>query len=154
MKQTNRKERKEALIFKILIRYILGYVNISVEGYYIERFINVSISKNIFLWNTKIKKSTYAEVNVGIKDFKKLKEIARKTQCQIKINYKCGMPFIMNRYRKRKIFGIFLALIMCLIFIQSRFVWNIQIEGIERISEEEIISELSKSRSKYWNSKI
>ncbi len=142
------------MIFKILVRYILGYVNISVEGYYIERFINVAISKSIFLWNTKIRKSTYAEVNVGIKDFKRIKEVARKTQCRININSKCGIPFIMNRYRKRKIFGIFLALIICLIFMQSRFVWNIQIEGIERIKEEEIIEELSLSRIKNRNAKI
>lgn len=52
------------MIFKILIRYILGYVNISVEGYYIERFINVAINQGIFLWNTKIKMSTYAKINV------------------------------------------------------------------------------------------
>jgi len=154
LKQTNRKERIEVLIFKILIRYILGYVNISVEGYYIERFINVAISKNIFLWNTKIRRSTHAEVNVGIKDFKRIKEVARKTQCRININAKCGVPFIMNRYRKRKIFGIFLVLIICLIYTQSMFVWNIQIEGIERIKEEEIIGELSNARFKYRNAKI
>ena len=154
MKQTNRKERIRALIFKILIRYILGYVNISVEGYYIERFINVAISKSIFLWNTKIKRTTYAEVNVGIKDFKRIKEVARKTQCRINIKSKRGIPFIMNRYRKRKIFGIFLALIICLIYMQSRFVWNIQIEGIERIKEEEMIEELKNSRTKHRDAKI
>lgn len=81
----------------------------------------------------------------GIKDFKKLKDVARKTKCKITINSKCGMPFIMNRYRKRKIFGIFLISIICLIFAQSRFVWNIQVEGINRISEEEIIEELKKA---------
>ena len=57
------------MIFKILIRYILGYVNVSIEGYYIERFINVCISKNIFLWNVKIDRSTYAHANVRSKRF-------------------------------------------------------------------------------------
>ena len=64
------------MIFKILIRYILGYVNISVEGYYIERFINICIGSGVFLWNVKIKKATNAYANVGLKDFKKLREIA------------------------------------------------------------------------------
>ncbi|MDE5830773.1 MAG: sporulation protein YqfD [Clostridia bacterium] len=132
----------------------MGYVNISVQGYYIERFINVCISKNIFLWNIKIEKSTYAHANVGIKDFKKLKEVARKTKCRTTLNSKHGIPFFMNRYRKRKIFGIFLALIVALMYTQSRFIWNIQIEGLERIPEEEIISELSSIRTKYWYAKI
>ena len=52
------------LIFKIIINYILGYVNISVEGYYIERFINICISKGILLWNVKREKSTFMIANV------------------------------------------------------------------------------------------
>lgn len=68
MRKTNRK-RKVELIFKILIRYILGYVNVSIEGYYIERFINVCISKNIFLWNVKIENRAYARANVRSERF-------------------------------------------------------------------------------------
>lgn len=131
------------MIFKILIRYILGYVNISIQGYYIERFINVCISKGIFLWNVKIEKSTYAHANVGIKDFKKLKEASKRTKCRIKLNSKKGMPFLMNRYRKRKVFAILLASIVILIGMQARFIWNIEIQGLNRISEEEILAELS-----------
>ena len=53
------------MFFKILIYYILGYVNISVEGYFIERFINICISKNILLWNLKRKKSSFLYANIG-----------------------------------------------------------------------------------------
>lgn len=131
------------MIFRILIRYILGYVNISIEGYYIERFINVCISKSILLWNVKIDKSTYARANVGIKDFKKLKQTAKKTRCRVKLNTKRGLPFIMNRYRKRKIFFILLVTILVLIGLESRFVWNIEVQGLNRIPEEEIRAELA-----------
>ena len=30
-----------------------GYVNIIVEGYYIERFINICNNRKILLWNLK-----------------------------------------------------------------------------------------------------
>lgn len=131
------------MLFKILIRYLLGYVNISVQGYYIERFLNICISKNLFLWNTKIEKATYAHANVGVQDFKKLKEVARKTKCRITLNSKHGVPFLMNRYRKRKVFAVLLAMISLFIYLQSRFIWNIEIEGLNRIQEEEILQELS-----------
>ena len=130
------------MIFRILLRYILGYVNISVQGYYIERFINVCISKNIFLWNTKIEKSTYAHANVGIHDFKRIKEVAKKTRCRIKLNSKHGLPFLMNRYRKRKIFAILLLVIFIFVYVQSRFIWNIQIEGLDRIEQSELMTQL------------
>ena len=46
------------MFLKILLNYILGYVNIKVEGFFIERFINICISKKILLWNIKREKST------------------------------------------------------------------------------------------------
>ena len=66
------------MLFKILIKYILGYVNISVEGYYIERFINSCLSKGIFIWNVKRKKSTYMKANVRDKRFQKIKGSFKK----------------------------------------------------------------------------
>lgn len=131
------------MIFIILLKYIFGYVNISVEGYYIERFINTCISKSILIWNVKREKSTYMHANVGINDYKKLKQVAKKTKCKIKINDKKGLPFIMNKYRKRKIFFIFLIIILLTMYGTSKFVWNIEIEGNSEISKEEIIENLS-----------
>lgn len=133
------------LILKILPKYILGYVNISVEGYYIERFINTCISKSILLWNVKREKSTYMNANVGIKEYKELKQISKKTKCKIKIERKRGIPFIMNRYRKRKIFFILLVIIMISMYGTSKFVWNIEIEGTDKIQQEEIIKALEES---------
>lgn len=74
----------------------------------------------------------------GMQDFKKLKQIAKKTQCKVKINNKKGMPFLMNKYRKRKIFLACLMVITIVLYGTSRFIWNIQIEGIDRVSEDEI----------------
>lgn len=133
------------MIIKILIGYILGYVNISVEGYYIERFINTCISKSILIWNVKREKSTYMRANIGIQDYKKLKQVAKKTQCKIKIEQKRGIPFVMNRYRKRKIFFILLVLILLSMYGTSKFVWNVEIQGTNRISNEELLAELENS---------
>ncbi len=33
------------MFIKILLKYILGYVRITVEGYYIERFINICTTR-------------------------------------------------------------------------------------------------------------
>lgn len=131
------------MIFKILLSYICGYVNISVEGYFIERFINMCISKRILLWNTKREKSTYLQTNISIKNFKRIKEIAKKTKCRATINRKKGLPFILNRYKKRKIFIVALILITTSILMTSRYIWNIEIQGNERIETEEILAQLN-----------
>ncbi len=142
------------MVFKILIRYILGYVNISIQGYYIERFINLCISNGIFLWNVKLKEMAFASANVGIQDFKKLKIYAKKTGCRIKLESKRGLPFLMDRYKKRKIFFGVLILMALLFFAESRFIWNIEIRGIERINEEEIMQNLEEYGLKVRKTKI
>lgn len=132
------------MFIKILLNYILGYVRITVEGYYIERFINICRNNKIIIWNLKRDKSVQLNLNIGIKDFKKIKKIAKKTKCKVKIIKKKGLPFLFNRYKKRKIFFGFLLLILVLIGISSNFIWNIEIkiENAEQLDNiyEDIIS--------------
>ena len=87
------------MFLKIWLNYIIGYVNIKVESYFLERFINICISKKIFLWNIKRKKSSLLYTSISIKDYKKLKQIAKKTKSRIKIESKEGLPFVLHRYR-------------------------------------------------------
>ena len=126
----------------ILLRLILGYVRIEVEGYYIERFINICTNKKILIWNIKREKGVKLYLNIGISDFRKLSEIARKTKCKIKIRKKRGIPFLLNKYKKRKIFAIFLILICILIYISSGYVWNIEINVEDNLELENIEEEL------------
>lgn len=131
------------MFFKILIYYILGYVNISVEGFFLERFINMCISKKVLLWNLKRKKSSFLYANLGMKDFKKIKEIARITKCKVKIERKRGLPFLFNKYKKRKIFFIALLIVILVTFGISNFVWNIEVTGLNTIDEKEILENLN-----------
>lgn len=126
------------MYFKILMGYILGYVTIEIEGYFIERFMNLCNNQKIFLWNLKRKTSTIMKVNVNISDFKKLKNIARKTKCRVKICDKEGMPFFFHRYKKRKIFLLLFLLVIIGIGILSNFIWNIEITGTDKIDKKEI----------------
>lgn len=114
---------------KIILSYIFGYVRITIEGYYIERFINICINNKILIWNIKREKEgVKLFLNVGINDFKRLIQVSKKTKCKIKINKKTGMPFLLNKYRKRKIFALFLVIVIIAIMISSNYIWNIEIK--------------------------
>ena len=127
-----------------ILEYVSGYVNIVIEGYYIEQFINICNNKQIDLWNIKKENSIKVYASVCITDFKKLKQICKKTKCKIKIQSKKGLPFVIKKYKKRKFFFIFLLLIILTIIILSNFIWNIEIESDADISKEEIL-ELAQS---------
>lgn len=131
------------MYIKILLNYILGYVNILVEGFFTERFINTCINKNILLFNIKRDKSTIIYANVGIFDFKNVVKIAKQSKCRVKIQRKSGLPFLFNRYKKRKIFAIALVSIICVIIYLSNFIWNIEIIGTDKINQNELIKTIN-----------
>ncbi len=131
--------------FRDLYMYFTGFVTISVEGFFTERFINSCFSNAIFLWDLKREKSTYLRVKISSKDFKKIRKIARKTKCKVKIEKKRGLPILANRYRKRKIFLIVLAIIIAFMIFITRFIWNIDIIGENNINADEIKTLLSEN---------
>lgn len=119
------------MFVKILFKFILGYVRVSVEGYYIERFINVCKKKEIMIWNLKRKENVELSFNVSINDFRQVVKIAKKMQCNVSIVAKKGLPFLFNKYKKRKIFFLFLFVLIVLLVICSNFVWNVQIDVVD-----------------------
>lgn len=133
------------MIFKNLESYISGYLRINIEGYYIERFINICRKENIPVWNIKKEKEIRLAFNIKIKDFKKICKIAKTTKCKLKIKKKKGFPFILNRYRKRKIFAIFLILVIILIGMSSNYVWNIEVIEENGNNLENIMQNLNQS---------
>ncbi len=129
------------MFIKILLSYIIGYLVIEIEGYYIERFINICKSRNVTIWNLKRKEDIKLQFKARIQDFRELIKIAKKTRCKLKIKNKKGVPFLFHKYKKRKIFLIFLILFASLIILSSNFVWNVEIQiedgaSIENIEED------------------
>lgn len=123
-----------------LVQYVSGYVDVVIEGYYIERFINICSAKQILLWNLKRENSITLYASISIKDFKNLRSICKKTKCKLKIKDKRGFPFTLKKYRKRKIFLVLLLVIIFAIIILSNFIWNIDVEGNAHISKDELLA--------------
>ena len=130
------------MIIRVLLKYILGYVRITVEGYYIERFINICTTSKILIWNLKRERGIKLYLNIGIQDYYKAVKIAKKLKCKVKIEKKKGLPFILNRYRKRKIFVISLFVILIALYTSSNYVWNIEIQVEDNMQLENILEDV------------
>ena len=133
------------MFIKIIFSYILGFLKISVKGYYIERFINICKNNKITIWNLKRKDNIELNLNVRIKEFKEICKIAKKTGCKIKIKNKKGIPFLLHKYKKRKIFFILLILLVLIIGLSSCFVWNVEIEEENGYELENIREDIEKA---------
>lgn len=128
---------------KYLLEKINGYLYIKIEGYFTERLINKSRDQNILFWDTKRDKSTIVYAKIKLKDYRKLLKLAKMEKCRIKIIKKRGLPFILKKYRKRKILvGIVIISIISFIIL-SQFIWNIEIYGTESIDKEELMQDIN-----------
>jgi similar to stage IV sporulation protein len=125
-----------------LWNYFRGYVIINIEGLYMEKLINMCITRDIFLWDIRRLSHTSMEAKVSIKGFKALRKLVRKSGSRIYISEKNGYPFWLNKMKKRKmlLFGAFFSFIVLLLL--SSFILTIEITGNETIDQKTIIDVL------------
>lgn len=131
-------------MFKFILNYILGFYIIQVDGFYIERFINICLKENIFLWGIVRKKSSLITAKIGLYDYERAKEIARSCQTIIEIKKKIGLRFVIEKYKNRKAFFITVIIACIAIFALSKFVWKVEINSDAEINKNEIREELQK----------
>ena len=121
-----------------IIRYAKGYIRIRITGYSTERFLNACSHRGIILWGLEPKGRAY-EMNISIPGFRKLKPIIRKTGTKVSIVERFGLPFFLHKYRKRKMFFAGALLFAALIFLMSRYIWNIDIKGNLTYTDETLL---------------
>ena len=128
-----------------LFYFLKGYVIIKVEGVFPERFLNLAMRQNVYIWDVEKSTETELYVKISVKGFLKLRSVAGKTGCKISIVKKNGARFITSKYKKRTalIFGMMLFVIGIIVF--SSFVWKIEITGINRIDEKLLLAQLEKN---------
>jgi len=126
-----------------LWNYFCGYAIIIVKGIKIERFINLAVVNNIYLWDIEKIDYTTIKAKINIRDFFKLRSIVRKTDSNIQIIEKCGMPFKIKTVKRRKWFFFGLGALLIFIYILSSYIWMIEIHGLEKIDEQIVLENLS-----------
>ncbi len=82
---------------------------------------------------------------VSINGFKLLRPIAKKTKCRVRIVAKRGLPFILNKYRKRKTFIAGALIFLALLYTMTSFIWSIDITGNETLDNQLILDTLKEN---------
>lgn len=135
-------------------RYLKGYVRIRLKGYSPERFLNLCKAHHLEIWDLQ-NKGLYYEMNVSVRDFRKLKPLRKKARARIQVIERHGLPFFLYRNRYRKMFPVGILLCVSLLYIMSLYIWNIHIEGnhtrttdviLDYLETEQIVHGMRKSQ--------
>ncbi len=111
-----------------IFNYIMGYIKVKIEGFFVERVINKAKKEKINIWGIKREKTTIAYASIGYKDLSKVKDIADKNKCQIEVIKQQGVPVLIKKYKKRKVLLVVILSLFLFLIIMSRFIWNIQVD--------------------------
>lgn len=135
-----------------LLRYLSGYVCVELTGYATERFLNLCTNHDINLWNMDHKEDTYTFC-MSLEDFWKIRPMVRKTRTKIRVTKRCGLPFFLYRYRKRKMFLLGLLLCVGIVYAFSCYVWNIEICGNSTLSDDTVYRYLESEKIRVGTAK-
>lgn len=121
------------MLFLRFWNYIRGYVIIIIEGFFLEKFLNICTHRQIFLWDIKRCEKNKMTLKMSIKAFRCIRPVARKTRCCVRIAKKRGLPFVFHRYRGRKAFIFGAVFFILFIYTLTSFVWVVDISGNKRL---------------------
>jgi similar to stage IV sporulation protein len=103
-----------------------------------ERFINLCSNRGIYIWELKNVLGEY-EFYIMLHDYLELKPIAYKTKTVPFIKKRFGLPFLIQKYRKRKGYVLGILLFSVFLYIMSLFIWDINILGGHTYTEEAMV---------------
>ena len=130
---------------KQLFDFLGGLVFVEFRGTSPERFFNVCRSRNIPLYDICTHVTEQGIVTVAkmkLRDYRKVRSVAKKSHCIPYIKKRIGLPFLLKKYRKRVVFFAGGVYFLWLMWLLSRFVWDISITGGFVHTEEELLSYL------------
>lgn len=127
-----------------LVRWLQGYLLVRLKGMSTERFINLCSNRYIYLWNLKVNEEEY-EFQIKLKDYYRLKPLARKTGTLPLVRKRYGFPFLINRYRKRSGYALGFLMFAVILYILSLFIWDINVTGGYTYTQEAMVKFLRNS---------
>ncbi|TCZ75584.1 sporulation protein YqfD [Paenibacillus albiflavus] len=110
----------------------------------IEAFLNHALTKSMMIWDIKVNKNDTAELKITLSDFFRMRPLLYRTGCLFHVTERKGVPFMLNKLGKRKIFlGGVIAFAISL-YLLSSLVWQINISGNAKITNTQIMDAANK----------
>ena len=120
-----------------LLRFLRGYICFSASEGFPERFLNLCNQAGAAVWDITWRKGAMLG-KTDRRGFALMQACAEPAGVKLEAGRRVGLPFFLHTYRLR--FGLLLGLCMCVLNLSvlSGMVWTIEINGCERVPQEEI----------------
>lgn len=124
-------------------KYKSGIITIEIQSLIPEKFVNLMWKNGVHIKNLKKENITTMIMDVNLRDYDKIEEIAKKTKTKIKIIKRRGFAFFLIKIKRRIALVLGILLFMGILYYLSTFIWNIEISVDHNLSPYEIRQQLS-----------
>lgn len=120
-----------------IIRFFRGTVRFAIRDGFLERFINLCAQNRVPIWDGRREGNRYTACTT-LSGSRRLPELAQKAGVILEPVRPGGAPVLLRRYRGRT--GLFAgaALVAVGLMILGCFIWQVDIQGLQTIPEEEV----------------
>ncbi|WP_219836303.1 sporulation protein YqfD [Paenibacillus sp. R14(2021)] len=130
------------------MQWLRGFVTIRVRGQAIERLVNEALANGLQLWSIRRAKEGELQCSTSLNHFFRLRPLLKRTGCRLHVEHRQGLPFWLQRMRKRVFFAAGLVLFFVGMYLLSSLIWSIDVKGNAKLSEEQIL-QVAKSEGLY-----
>lgn len=134
------------------MRCVGGYLRIRLVGFSPERFLNLCMANQIVIWDLKYQDNGY-QFLVTLKDYRRVRPLVKKAKVHLKIMGRYGLPFFLHRNRRRKLYAAGVGTFFLILFIMSRFIWNITLDGNYHFTDDTLLHYLDTLDIRYGTAK-
>lgn len=121
----------------ILTRFVNGNLRIEIRGEYAEKFLNLSLMQGIGLSNVVRYDERRIAADIILADIYRLRPIARASHCRFIIKRRQGLPFILERCRRRKLLLIGAVAFCVFLYLASSLVLSLTVTSPYSLSQSE-----------------
>ena len=120
-----------------------GTARLEISGAQPEKLLNFCAENGVEFWDTSPKTDFCVQITIHASDYPLLQSQNGRNGCEIKLLAAKGGKNISRSMRRRYALCIGLGVCIVMLALSSLFVWQIDIDGNEKLSDAEILRALS-----------
>jgi similar to stage IV sporulation protein len=126
-----------------LNRYKRGIITIEIQSHIPEKFINLLWRNGVQIKNIRKESITTMQMDINLRDYSSVEEVAKKTKTKIKVIGRRGFTFFLIKMRRRTALVGGAAVFAFMLYYLSGFIWKIDIQTENNLSPYEIRQQLT-----------
>ena len=137
------------------LRFLRGSVRFSAKGGFCERFINLCHVRGVRVHELHMDADALSGC-VERRDYRRLRLIARQSGMVLRAEKKCGLPFFLERHKKRRMLAVAGGVCFALLWLLSGCIWSVDVTESKNVSREALlfVMEANGLRPGVWRKRV